>query len=187
MICWADITLPSSRVRSAALLTYLLSSALLGRSVMGTVSDSAGLVFFALGRAGSDAATGAWAEGAKDINTGAGAAARAGLGAERLPAGWLAAAAIRAANSLESRFFFMTKTFAVMLRWHGITIPRLRNIATPGSHKCATSQHFAAQALQLCDTAIVQRRDSPVAWHRGASALQCLGILPLRWHGITML
>jgi hypothetical protein len=42
MICWADITLPSSRVRSDALSTNLLNSALLGRRVMGTVSGSLG-------------------------------------------------------------------------------------------------------------------------------------------------
>jgi hypothetical protein len=70
------------------------------------------------------------------------------LGAELLPAGWLAAAAILAANSLESRFFFILGTFAVMVRWSGITIPQLRNIATPCSHECAASQHFAVEALQ---------------------------------------
>ena len=68
MICWADITLPSSRVRSDALKTNLLSSALLGRRVMGTVSGSAGLVFLAFERAG--AAAGALAAGVEDTNTG---------------------------------------------------------------------------------------------------------------------
>src|ERR1700733_5964804 len=99
MICWADITLPSSRVRSDALRTNLFKRALLGRSVMGTVSGSLGVVFFALVRLGVDSATDPLAAGVEDTNTGA--------GAELVPAGCLAAAAIRAANSLESRFFFM--------------------------------------------------------------------------------
>jgi hypothetical protein len=46
---------------------------------------------------------------------GAGAAAGAGLAAEPLPAGWLAAAAMRAAKSLESRFFFMERPFPMMV------------------------------------------------------------------------
>jgi hypothetical protein len=105
MICWADTTLPSSRVRSDALITNLLKSALLGRSVMGTVSGSGALAFFGFGRAGAGATGGALARGVGDTNTGA--AAAAGAGAEPLPAGWLAAAAMRAAKSLESRFFFI--------------------------------------------------------------------------------
>jgi hypothetical protein len=99
MICWAEITLPSSRVRSDALRTNLFKRVLLGRSVMGTVSGSLGLIFFALERVGVDSVTAPLAAGVKDTNTGA--------GAELVPAGCLAAAAIRAANSLESRFFFM--------------------------------------------------------------------------------
>ena len=99
MICWADITLPSSRVRSDALRTNLFNRVLLGRSVMGTVSGSLGLIFFALERVGVDSATDPSFAGVEDTNTGA--------GAELIPAGCLAAAAIRAANSLESRFFFM--------------------------------------------------------------------------------
>src|ERR1700730_9947641 len=90
MICWADITLPSSRVRSEALKTNLLKSALLGRSVMGTVSGSVALAFLGFGRAGTDAAGVAFATGAGDTNIGAGAAAGTGAGAEPLPAGWLA-------------------------------------------------------------------------------------------------
>ena len=101
MICWAEITLPSSRVRSDAFRTNLLKSALLGRRVIGTVSCS-GLAFLGFERAG--AATGTLASGVDDTNTGAGTAA---AGADLVPAGWLAAAAIRAANSLESRFFFI--------------------------------------------------------------------------------
>jgi hypothetical protein len=119
MICWAETTLPSSRVLSAALLTYLVNSALLGRSVMGTVSGSLALAFFGFARAGSGAAAGGaggvFAAGVEDTNTGAGAAAGAGLGAEPLPAGWLAAAAMRAAKSLESRFFFMESPFPMMV------------------------------------------------------------------------
>jgi hypothetical protein len=99
MICWADTTLPSSRVRSDALRTNLFKRALLGRSVMGTVSGSLGLVFFGLEREGVDSVADSLVVGAGDTNTGAGAALA--------PAGLLAAAAIRAAKSLESRFFFM--------------------------------------------------------------------------------
>ena len=101
MICWADITLPSSRVRSDAFRTYLLNRALLGRRVIGTVSSS-GLAFLGFERAG--APTGTLASGVDDTNTGAGTVA---AGADLVPAGCLAAAAIRAANSLESRFFFI--------------------------------------------------------------------------------
>src|SRR5580658_9903449 len=108
MICWADTTLPSSRVRSAALRTYLLKSALLGRSVMGTVSGSLALTFFGFGRAGGGSA-GASAAGVEATNTGTSADAGFCAVAELLPAGWLAAAAILAANSLESRFFFMER------------------------------------------------------------------------------
>ncbi len=113
MICWAEITLPSSRVRSDALRTNLLNRVLLGRRVMGTVSGSPGLVFLALDRAGAGAeagsATDALMAGVEDTNTGAGTGtgAAAGAVAELLPAGLLAAAAMRAANSLESRFFFI--------------------------------------------------------------------------------
>lgn len=114
MICWAETTLPSSRVRSDALMTNLLRIALLGRRVMGTVSGSAGLLFLAFARAGPGATTGDAAgvvtAGVEHTNVGAGLGADAG--AALLPAGWLAAAAIRAASSLESRFFFMTGTFA---------------------------------------------------------------------------
>jgi hypothetical protein len=99
MICWADTTLPSSRVRSDALRTNLFKRALVGRSVMGTVSGSLGFAFFGFGRAGTNSAAGSLVAGAGDTNTGA--------GAELVPAGCLAAAAIRAAKSLESRFFFM--------------------------------------------------------------------------------
>jgi hypothetical protein len=93
-------------------MTNLLKSALLGRSVMGTVSGSGTFAFFGFRRGGAGAAAGA-ADGVfvaevEDTNTGAGAAAGGGLGTEPLPAGWLAAAAMRAAKSLESRFFFIT-------------------------------------------------------------------------------
>jgi fructose-1,6-bisphosphatase/sedoheptulose 1,7-bisphosphatase-like protein len=74
---------------------------------MGTVSGSLGLVFLAFERVTTGAATGSLVAGVEDTNTGA----SAGAGAELLPAGWLAAAAIRAANSLESRFFFMLGPF----------------------------------------------------------------------------
>ncbi len=53
MICWADTTLPSSRVRSAALRTNLFNSSLLGRNVIGTVSDSLGFASFFLARVGA--------------------------------------------------------------------------------------------------------------------------------------
>lgn len=101
MICWAETTLPSSRARSDALRTNLPSSTLLGRRVIGTVSGSLGLVFCALERVGVDEAAGILAVGVEATKTGASA------GVEFAPAGWLAAAAMRAANSLESRFFFI--------------------------------------------------------------------------------
>ncbi len=99
MICWADTTLPSSLVRSDALRTNLFKRVLLGRSVIGTVSGSFGLVFFGWGDAGADSATGSLVAGFGDTN--------AGAGTEVVPAGCLAAAAIRAAKLLESGFFFM--------------------------------------------------------------------------------
>ena len=145
MICWAETTLPSSRVRSAALLTYLVKSALLGRSVMGTVSGSLALAFFGFGRAGAGAAAcaadGVFAVGVEDTNTGAGAAA--GAGAEPLPAGWLAAAAMRAAKSLESRFFFMSETLpddGVMLRRHN----------TVTAQHCNTAQLRVRGVIAFC-------------------------------------
>jgi hypothetical protein len=65
-----------------------------GRRVMGTVSGSMRLAFF-----GFDGETGGVAAGSDETNVGG--------DRELRPAGWLAAAAIRAANSLESRFFFI--------------------------------------------------------------------------------
>jgi hypothetical protein len=101
MICWAETTLPSSRVRSDALRTYLFRRALVGLSVMGTVSGSfgLGLVFFGCESEGANSEAGSFDGGVDDTNTGA--------GAELAPAGWRAASAIRAAKSLELRFFFM--------------------------------------------------------------------------------
>jgi hypothetical protein len=95
MICWADTTLPSSRVRSAALRTNLFSRSLLGRKVIGTVSGSLGFAFLCLARVASGAGslTDAFVGGAGDTGTGAGIAVA--------PAGWLAAAASLAAKSLE--------------------------------------------------------------------------------------
>jgi hypothetical protein len=73
-----------------------------------------GLVFFGVECAGADSATGSMAGGVEDTNTGA--------GAELAPAGWRAAAAIRAARSAESRFFFMQWAYVAIARWCGITI-----------------------------------------------------------------
>ena len=66
---------------------------------MGTVSGSLRLAFFGFDGAASGAGLGCMAAGCGEIYVGAGKDPR--------PAGWLAAAAIRAANSLESRFFFI--------------------------------------------------------------------------------
>ena len=66
---------------------------------MGTVSGSLRLAFLGFDGAASDSGTGIAAAGCGETNIGA--------GKELRPAGWLAAAAIRAANSLESLFFFM--------------------------------------------------------------------------------
>jgi len=67
MICWADITLPSSRVRWDALRTNLLNSALLGRRVTGIVSGSFGLVFCGFERAGAGATTAPWQQALKTL------------------------------------------------------------------------------------------------------------------------
>jgi len=106
MICCADTTLPSSRVRSDAFKTYLFRRALVGRSVIGTVSGSWRLAFFGFDGAASGAGTGCAGAGCVEINVGA--------GKEPRPAGWLAAAAIRAAKSLESRFFFIWSPWILM-------------------------------------------------------------------------
>jgi hypothetical protein len=139
MICWADITLPSSRVRSDALRTNLFKRALLGRSVMGTVSGSLGLIFFALERVGIDSATDPLAAGVEDTN--------AGAGAELVPAGcWPLLQFGRPIHW--SRDSSSCGTLAVIVRWGEITIPRLRSIATPCSYECTVLQRFAVVALQ---------------------------------------
>jgi hypothetical protein len=80
-------------VRSDALRTNLFKRALVGRSVIGTVSGSLRLAFFGFDGAASGAGTDCTGAGCVEINVGA--------GKEPRPAGWLAAAAIRAAKSLE--------------------------------------------------------------------------------------
>jgi hypothetical protein len=88
---------------------------------MGTESDSMGLVFLDFDRAGATVgvATGVLAAGVEDTNVGGGfgasTGASTGSGVEFLPAGWLAAFSIRAAKSLESRFFFMESPFSMMV------------------------------------------------------------------------
>jgi hypothetical protein len=139
MICWAEITLPSSRVRSEAFKTNLLKSALLGRRVIGTVSGS-GFIFLDFDRSG--AATCTLVSGVEDTNTGA-----AAEGTDLAPTGWLAAAASRAAKSLDSLFFFIRAPF-VVAGWCGVTIARLHNVATLSRHGCAALQRFAVEALQ---------------------------------------
>jgi hypothetical protein len=66
---------------------------------MGPVSGSFRLAFFGFNDAASAAGIGDAAAGCGETNV--------GVGKELRPAGWLAAAAIRAAKSLESLFFFM--------------------------------------------------------------------------------
>jgi hypothetical protein len=92
---------------------------------MGTVSGSLGFVFFGFERSGADAVTGVLALGAGETNTGA--------GTEPVPAGWLAAAAIRAANSLESRFFFMQEPCGdgAIVRHHNTAIAQHCNTVQP--------------------------------------------------------
>jgi len=75
---------------------------------MGTVSGSLRVAFFGFDGAASDTEIGDTAAGCGEINVGA--------GKELRPAGWLAAAAIRAAKSLESRFFFM---WCLRIEWWG--------------------------------------------------------------------
>ena len=103
MICWADTTLPSSRVRSEALSTNLLSKLLLGRRVIGTVSGGLGFVAFVF----EGLADGGVSDAGLVITAG-GAVMEGSV--ELAPAGLLAAAAIRAARSLASRLFFMWGT-----------------------------------------------------------------------------
>lgn len=85
----------------------------MGRSVMGTVSGSLRFTFFGFDGGASGAGAGCMAAGCAEINVGA--------GKEPRPAGWLAAAAIRAANSLESRFFFIG-AYGVVSRSRDITV-----------------------------------------------------------------
>jgi len=99
MICCAETTLPSSRVRSEALSTNLFNKELVGRRVIGTVSGCCVLVAFAFERVTGGAVCGVVATvGVVGVATG---------GIEPAPAGLLAAAAIRAASSLASRLFFI--------------------------------------------------------------------------------
>jgi hypothetical protein len=106
----------------------LLSKALLGRNVIGTVSAS-GFAFFCLVRFGAGSSSaGGLTTGAADISTGA--------GTDPVPAGCLAAAAIRAANSLESRFFFIWGLHCdcAMLWNHNTAITRHCNSALLRMH-----------------------------------------------------
>jgi hypothetical protein len=80
---------------------------------MGTVSGSLRLAFFGFDGAASRAGATFMAAGCDEINVGA--------DEEPRPAGWLAAAAIRAANALESRFFFIWSLW-VVLRGSDITV-----------------------------------------------------------------
>jgi hypothetical protein len=89
MISWAEITLPSSRVRSDALRTNVFKRARVGRSVIAFVSGPLGSAFLRFDRAVAGSPV-----------TGCGET-KVGAGTELRPAGWLAAAAIRAAKSLE--------------------------------------------------------------------------------------
>jgi len=177
MICWTEITLPPSRVRSEAFRTYLVNSALLGRRVMGTVSGS-GLIFLAFDRAGT--AAGALASVAGDTNTGV-----AG-GTDFAPTGWLAAAASRAARSLESLLFFI-RTLFMVARWCGVTIARLHNIATPSRHECPALQCFAVEALQEYDTEIAQRCSAPMSNRSSTLMPQHCASRPLYRHAIVAL
>src|ERR1700733_1037885 len=170
MICWADTTLPSSRVRSDALRTNLFKRALLGRRVMGTVSGSLVLAFLAFERAGAGAATGALAGGVEDTKTGADAGATTGSGAEVLPAGWLAAAAIRAANSLESRFFFMQ---GPVRQWCDGAASQYRDCATLQLHAVTSARHHSILPSQRCNSTTLQPCGGTVPWHRGVSTLRC--------------
>lgn len=162
MICWADITLPSSRVRSDALRTNLFKRALLGRSVMGTVSGSLGLVFFDLERVGADSATDSLAAGIEDTNT--------GTGVELVPAGCLAAAAIRAANSLESRFFFMygLGSDCAMVRNHNTAITQHCK-----HHAFTNARYYGVLPLWRCNITTLQSCNGTILRHRSVSEPQC--------------
>ena len=102
--------------------------------------------FAGVERVGADSATDPSAAVVEDTDT--------GEGAELVPAGCLAAAAIRAANSLESRFFFM---YGLGSDW-----------AMMREHNTAITQHCNAMQLRMHSivafcrhgVAIVQRQDT---------------------------
>ncbi len=147
MISCAETTLPVSRVRSDAFNMYLFKRARFGRRLMGTVSTSAGFGFFRL-RPFERAFVGNGALGAGAI------AIRAAV--DRIPAGWLAASVIRAANSSASRFFFIVSLCGcVMPRWYAVTILKQRNSAISSLYKIAIARYFAIRLLQNYSASIV--------------------------------
>lgn len=163
MICWADTTLPSSRVRSDALRTNLLRRVLLGRSVIGTVSGCLGVVFFGFEFADASAVTGVSIGSAGDTKNGA--------GTEPVPAGWLAAAAIRAARSLESRFFFISGRML-----------RLRDATASQYPECATLQYRAVMRARYHSTLPSQRCKSTTLQSCGGTILPCRNVPTLQPH-----
>jgi len=189
MICWADITLPSSRVRSDAFRTNLLKRALLGRSVIGTVSGSLGSVFFAFGRVGAAGITCDLVGGAVDAKTGA--------GMEPVPAGWLAAAEMRAAKSLESRFFFIIRPMfgCAMVRRHDTVIAQHCN--TTHSRMCGVTAlcRRSVAILRHCGRAAAQRSGLVMLWHPSVSHLshfdievsQCYDTIPSKRRAVVTL
>jgi hypothetical protein len=144
MICCAETTLPSSRVRSEALSTNLFQRVLSGLRVMGTVCGSLILAFFGFAGSTTKAETAGFACGSEAVSMGA--------GTELIPAGCLAAAESRAARLLALGFFFMDLPIAdlpdgvtsqycdgsilqlsavVMSRHHGTLLSKRCNSTTP--------------------------------------------------------
>jgi hypothetical protein len=188
MICWAETTLPSSRVRSDSLRTNLFKSALEGRSVMGTVSGSIRLAFFGCEGAAASATDGL-AGGCGETKVGA--------GKELLPAGWLAAAAIRAANSLESLFFFILEAYGLdgaIARHHSTAIAqhcntmqsRMRGITAFCRHTVAIVRHCGSAVACYSGIVALRRYDAAHLRLSDAVAFQCLGVVRLRHSSITM-
>jgi hypothetical protein len=139
---------------------------------MGTESDSLGLAFLAFERLGvgatSGVAAGALASAVEDTNTGALIGADAG--AALLPAGWLAAAAMRAAKSLESRFFFIR---GPLLWWRDGVASQYRDFTILQLHAVASARHHSILPLERCNSTTLQPRGCATLRHQDGTTLRC--------------
>jgi hypothetical protein len=129
--------------------TNLFNQAFVGRRVIGTVSGCLGLVVFGFERAtGGTISFVAATTGAEGATT--------SVVKTLVPAGLLAAAAIRAANSLATRLFFMEA--AVIVGRFDAAMPQLRSIAILRDYECVASECFTVEVLQMYDIEILRRR-----------------------------